>query len=114
MLYEPFRNAVHFHGVQIVGAYVQGDINLSGGVIVRFLGFHGSFLDGSVAMSRLSTPTTLSFDNTRVTGTLHTDSSAIGESLLLQNANLADVVLLGAEIGDQLSMAGATVTGKLK
>ena len=64
-------------------------------------------------MSRLSTPTTLSFDNTRVTGTLHTDSSAIGESLLLQNAKLADVVLRGAEIGDQLSMAGATVTGTL-
>ena len=113
LLYEPFRNAVHFHGVQIVGAYVQGDINLSGGVIERFLGFHGSFLDGSVAMSRLSTPTTLSFDNTKVTGTLHADSSAIGENLLLQNAKLADVVLLGAEIGDQLSMAGATVTGKL-
>ena len=113
MLYEPFRNAVHFHGVQIVGAYVQGDMKLSDGVIERFLGLHGSFLDGSVAMSRLSTPTTLSFGNTRVTGTLHMDSSAIGESLLLQNAKLADVVLRGAEIGDQLSMAGATVTGKL-
>ena len=64
LLYEPFRSAAHFHGVRILGAYVQGDVNLSGGVIERFLVFHGSFFDGSVAMRRLSTRTALSLNNT--------------------------------------------------
>ena len=113
LLYEPFRGAVHFHGVRIVGAYVHGDINLSDAVTERFLSFNGSFFTGSVYMMRFSTPRTLSFDNARVTGTLDMDSSAIGGDLLLGAAKLADVVLRGAEIGQQLSMTNATVSGTL-
>ena len=48
-----------------------------------------------------------------VTGTLEMDSSAIGGSLFLSDAKLAEVGLQGAEIGNQLSLAMATVTGTL-
>ena len=113
LLHEPFRSAVHFHGVRIVGAYVPGDVNLDDAVLERFLSFDGSLFEGSVSMRRFSTPTTLSFANARIAGTLDMASAEIGRGLGFQAATLADAILAGMEIGDYLSLDWATVAGRL-
>ena len=113
LLFEPFRSATPFSGVRIIGAHVPGDIDLNEAVGARLLALQDSFVTGSVLMVRFSTPSVVSFRGTKIVGELKLNATSTGGSLFLSNAELAEVDLIGAKVGDLLVMDAATVAGKL-
>ena len=113
LLYEPFRSAIPHRGVIIVGAYFPKHIDLSDAVINQTLALLHSYFDSSVAIERLTTPSSIYFDGSKFTDELSMASVSIGDALFMRKAQFVEVDLRGAKIGDQLTMRGSTFSGQL-
>ena len=114
LLHEPFRSAVPYHGVRIVGAYFPDCINLRGAVLERQLMLYGSYFDSKVDMTFLKTSTFLALTGSKFDSELVMNTISVDSSLYLESAEFKkDVHLGGAKIRYRVSMNGAKFRGRL-
>ena len=113
LLHEPFRSAIPYRGVRIVGAHLEDKIDLSYASIERPLGFLVSRFDSQVVLFGLTTPTDLVVDGSRFHDKLTMEGVSIGGALYMRNAVLGEVSLHGAKIGDRLELNKSEFKGKL-
>ena len=119
LLHEPFRSAIPYRGVRIVGAYFPDRIDLSDASIERPLELHDSLFKSPVVMRRLKTPTIIAFSGSKFERTLDMGSASIGGSLLMGGEEESktdfeeDVNLSRAKIGGWLDMGNSTFKGEL-
>ena len=113
LLHEPFRSAIPYRGVRIIGVYFEYNIDLRDASIERLLALHHSLFKSPVIMHRFTTTRSISFVGSKFEDTLNMDSASVGGSLFMWNAQFKDVDLRGLKVGAQLSMNGSTFAGKL-
>ena len=114
LLHEPYRSAVPYRGVRIVGAFFEQGITLSDALLMRPLVLHRSQFEGPVSLSRVKTENYVSFNESRVKGKLDFDSARLGGNLMMKNAEFSEVRLTGSRIDGQLSMDGSSFGGLLQ
>ena len=100
-------------GIRIRGAVFDGDVDLRDAVLDRVLLIVDSRFVGKVVLSRLSTPTSLSFDGSHFEKEVLLGSARIGGALLMQRSELASLVLRNAAIDGNVSMNGSRIAGDL-
>ena len=113
LLREPYRSAIPYRGVSIVGAYFPDGIDLSDAMIEIPLQFTYSYLKSAVDLRRLSTPSFVSFANSKLDEVFTMDSATVGTNLLLKETELKSVILNGADIGGQVAMVGSSIKQEL-
>ena len=114
LMHEKWASAVPRLGVLILGAFFRAPLDLTDGHIEAPLWLGHSRFAGPVTMDRMVTPSYVSLDGSCVRGQLSMDSVTIGQSLNMRESKFTDVILLGAEIGQQLSIIRTTVSGILR
>ena len=111
---EPFKGAVPRQGVHIVGAWFEEPIDLVNAQIVPQLWLDHCRFESPVDFSGATFSSDLSFDGSTITGKLKMNGLQVdGDLVMRDGARFAEVVLVGARVGDQLVMGGSTFTGKL-
>jgi uncharacterized protein YjbI with pentapeptide repeats len=113
LLYEPYRSAIPYQGVHIIGAWFKEELNFNEALLIHSLWLNGSRFESDVNFNGLQSKKFISFDGSVFTRRLNINSASTSKSLFMRHAEFTDVVLLGSKIGGQLSMIGAKVTGKL-
>ncbi len=102
---------VHEAGVQLTGAFVDGDIDLRGARCVDRLILLACIVNGALKIED-ATLGILSLDGSRIQGLLGNRASIAG-SVFLQGGFICDgpVSLFGARIGGSLQASGASING---
>jgi uncharacterized protein YjbI with pentapeptide repeats len=119
------RDKAEFADVDLTGAHVGGDLDLSGSKVSGKLNMNGLQVDGNLFMRDQAAFTdadltgahvvsSLDLSGSKVTGKLNVNGLQVtGDLLMRDKAEFADVDLTGAHVGGELSLIGSTVTGKL-
>ena len=114
LLREPFRSAIPYRGVRIVGAYFPHCINLRGVVLERQLMLYGSYFDSKVDMTFLKTSTFLALTGSKFDDELVMNTISIESSLYMESAEFEKTVHLGgAKVDRRISMNGAKFKDRL-
>ena len=113
LMHEPFRSAVPHYGIHIKGAYFPQIVGLADASIDRRLALTNSRFESEVDLSRLSTSTLLSFDDSVFRNELHLDSASIDGDLSMTGAEFEALSMNRAWVRDQVTLVGAEVRGPL-
>jgi hypothetical protein len=99
---------VHEKGIQILGAFIPGDLDLEDAELCRPLWLQQSYFDGSVIL-RNARMSTLSIGGSRIAG-LEGDRTIIVGGVYLRNGFKADgeVRLIGASVDGNLDCSSAS------
>lgn len=114
LLRDPWRSAIPRQGVLIVGALFRETLDLRRAELSRLLSLGSCRFEAPVLFSGLRTSWDLSLQRSALTHEITLDSARIGGSLFLRNhAVFTRIVLRGAEIQGQLTLADASVSKAL-
>ena len=114
LLHNPWRGAILRQGVLIVGALFSETIDLRRAELSRLLSLGSCRFEAPVLCSGLRTPWDLSLQRSALTHVITLDSARIGGSLFLRDhSTFTSIVLRGAEIQRQLTLADASVSKTL-
>lgn len=114
LLAHPFSGPhMPSEGIRIRGAVFDGDVDVPDVVLDRVLLIVDSRFTGKVVLSRLSTPTSISFDGSHFEKEISLGSAKIGGAFLMQRSELASLVLRNARIDGNVSMNGSRIAGNL-
>ena len=111
---DPYLDAVGRHGVIIEGGNFHEGIDLSDAQIERPLYFRDSRFASEVNLNRLTTPTFISFHDSKFIEPFIMNAASIGGSLFLRESTFSKGVrIVGSKIGSQLSTLGSIFNGAL-
>jgi hypothetical protein len=111
---ELLRKQVPFAGVNIVGARIEGDIELRNAKLDRALFVDQSRIENNISLYAARTDSIISFVRSRVVGTVTAELLHGEVSLLLRDTEFKQAVTLKyARVEGNVDMDGATVGGKL-
>ncbi|WP_200224064.1 hypothetical protein [Rhodoferax fermentans] len=104
---------VHEHGVQLVGAWIEGPLILSGTVTPTNLSLRRSHFDSIPVFNGAEIQGSLNLSGSLLPGLL-ADNAVIKEDVFLKDGFTAtsEVRLLGAQIGGDLACRGAKLDGQ--
>ena len=104
LLEEPYRNALTRIGVKIIGAWFTDTLDLSFATLEHQLWLNKSRFD-VVVFSYLKSKRLISFVGSNLKKTLHMEDVELDGILFLKDeAQFAEVILIGAKIGGTLEM----------
>ncbi len=111
----PWRDQVHLAGVHIIGARIEGDIDLRNAKLNRELSIEASRVENSVNLDAMKTDSNVGFIGSRIAGAFSASSRFHGErSLDLRGAKFKkNVVLAYAKLDGKIDMDGASFENDL-
>jgi hypothetical protein len=112
LLKEPYRGFIARNGVHISGGWFKEKLDLAGARVTCPLRLDASRLDGGVDFTDLHTDYSISLAHSTVIGKATMNGLQTGISLILQEATMAAVSLVDAQIGTDLNLANIILTGE--
>jgi uncharacterized protein YjbI with pentapeptide repeats len=112
LLDRQYRGALTRLGVRIIGARFTETINLEEAELGHDLALADSLLEKGANLLRVRSAHTISFDHSKVAGTLNLDGLQV-RNLLSDHAEFADVDLRSSHVTDHLTLDGSKVKGGL-
>lgn len=100
----PWREELRPIGVNIAGAWIDGDVELKNAKFYRGLEIDRSLIEGSVVLESVRTDSNIAFSNSRIIGAFNAAKLRSEMSLILTNS----------EITQNVSLSGAKVEGFVK
>jgi len=110
----PWREAVPFAGVRIIGAQIAGDVDLENAKLIRPIEIVGSQVEGAIKLSHARTDSLIMFDGSLMVGDFAADGLHDEIDLYLRSVAFKSAVdLTGAKIEGDVDMTGASIDGML-
>jgi hypothetical protein len=110
----PWREAVPFAGVRIIGAQIAGDVDLENAKLIRPIEIVGSQVEGAIKLSHARTDSLIMFDGSLMVGDFAADGLHDEIDLYLRSVAFKSAVdLTGAKIEGDVDMTGASIGGML-
>jgi hypothetical protein len=111
----PWREAIPFGGIQIVGARIVDDIDLENAKLIRAVSILKSRIEGAVNLIRARTDSLIWVEGSLVKRSFDASGLRSESDLLLINGSFfkSDINLSGAKIDGNLELTGAQLEGKL-
>jgi hypothetical protein len=111
----PWREAIPFGGIQIIGARIVDDIDLENAKLIRSISILGSRIEGAINLVRARTDSLIWLEGSLMNG--HFDAAGMhseSDVLLLSGSVFkSDVNFSGAKIDGRLELTGVRLDGKL-
>jgi uncharacterized protein YjbI with pentapeptide repeats len=110
----PFRGEVPFAGINIVGARIEGDIDLRNAKLDRSILIERSRIENNVTLDAVRTDSIVAFVASRIAGEFSAKHLRAEHSFFLNDSKfMQDVSLLNAKIDGSIEMEGSTFNGAL-
>jgi hypothetical protein len=111
----PWREAIPFGGIQIIGARIVDDIDLENAKLIRSISILSSRIEGAINLVRARTDSLIWLEGSLMNGRfdaagLHSESDV---HLLSGSVFKSDVNFSGAKIDGRLELTGVRLDGKL-
>jgi hypothetical protein len=110
----PWREAIPFGGIQIIGARIVEDIDLENAKLIRALSILNSRIEGAINLVRARTDSLINLEGSLMKGRLEAVGLHSESDLLLNGTVLkSEVLLAGAKIDGNVELTGAAFEDKL-
>jgi hypothetical protein len=113
LLKDLYRRALTRRGVTISGARFTDAIELQGAELQHRFGLADCLIEKGADLSGLRSKYPITLSRSKVAGTLWANGIDLDASLLIRNAEFAEMDFATAHVGGQLILSGSKVAGKL-
>ena len=111
---SPWREELRPIGVNITGAWIEGDVSLANAKLSRSLEMAGSLVEGDVLLESVRTDSNIAFTSSRVVGVFNAAKLRSEMSLVLTASNITRGVWLStAKVDGVVDVAGTILGGSL-
>jgi hypothetical protein len=111
----PWREAIPFGGIQIIGARIVDDIDLENAKLIRALSILNSRIEGAINLVHARTDSVIDLEGSLMKGRFEAVGLHSESDLLLLNGTMfkSEVLLAGAKIDGNVELTGAAFEDKL-
>ena len=111
----PWREAIPFGGIRIIGARIVDDIILENAKLIRALSVLNSRIEGGINLIRARTDSLIDLEGSLMKGRFEADGLHSESDLRLLNGTVfkSEVFLAGAKVDGNVELTGTAFEGKL-
>ena len=111
----PWREAIPFGGIQLIGARIVDDIDLENAKLIRALSVHNSRIEGGINLVRARTDSVIDLEGSLMKGRFEAVGLHSESDLLLNNGTVfkSEVLLGGAKVDGNVELAGTAFEDNL-